>query len=260
VKLALAAFGVAPPPDFSAFLTRIERLAAQAALVGADLLALPEYFSMVLAGARVKAPDITAELLDVVEQAETLVEALRAIAARHKILLLAGSIPMREGDRILNRAPFIGPSGALAFQDKQAMTRFEAERWGVTGGATPTVFETASGRIGVSICYDAEFPLHVRRQVKADARLILVPSCTDSPAGFNRVRFCARARAIENQCFIAIIPLVGAAPWSGAIDENATTVSRRTACWRRATWTLPPCSSQRSISPPSTACARRVRC
>ncbi len=220
MKLALAAFGVAPPPDFSAFLTRIERLAAQAALVGADLLALPEYFSMVLAGARVKAPDITAELLDVVEQAETLVEALRAIAARHKILLLAGSIPMREGDRILNRAPFIGPSGALAFQDKQAMTRFEAERWGVTGGATPTVFETASGRIGVSICYDAEFPLHVRRQVKADARLILVPSCTDSPAGFNRVRFCARARAIENQCFIAIIPLVGAAPWSGAIDEN----------------------------------------
>jgi predicted amidohydrolase len=220
VKLALAAFGVAPPPDFAAFVTRVERLAAQAALAGADLLALPEYFSMVLAGARVRTPDIAAELLAVVEQAEALVAALRAIAARHKILLLAGSVPMRVGERILNRAPVIGPSGALAFQDKQAMTRFETERWGVAGGAAPAVFETGSGRIGVSICYDAEFPLHVRAQVKAGARLILVPSCTDSPAGFNRVRLCARARAIENQCFTAVIPLVGAAPWSGAIDEN----------------------------------------
>ena len=175
-------------------------------------------------------PDITAELADVVDQAEALVQALVTIASRHKIYLLAGTVPMRVGAEIRNRAPFIGPSGQLEFQDKQAMTRFEAERWGVSGGAGPKAFDTKFGRIGVSICYDAEFPLHVRAQVKAGAKLILVPSCTDSMAGFNRVRLCARARAIENQCFTAVIPLVGTAPWSGAIDENRGHAALFTPC------------------------------
>ena len=85
VKLALAPFSVAPPPHFDAFVTRIDRLAAQAALAGAELLALPEYFSMVLAGAHIKAPDIAAELADVVDQAEALVRAMVNIASRHKI-------------------------------------------------------------------------------------------------------------------------------------------------------------------------------
>ncbi|HEY1856072.1 carbon-nitrogen hydrolase family protein [Acidocella sp.] len=230
VKLAMAPFGVSPPPHFDAFVTRIDRLAAQSALAGADLLALPEYFSMVLAGAHIKAPDIAAELADVVDQAEALVRALVTIASRHKIYLLGGTVPMRVGAEIHNRAPLIGPSGQLEFQDKQAMTRFEAERWGVSGGAVPKVFETPFGRIGVSICYDAEFPLHVRAQVKAGAQLILVPSCTDSLAGFNRVRLCARARAIENQCFTAVIPLVGNAAWSGAIDENRGHAALFTPC------------------------------
>jgi predicted amidohydrolase len=197
MKLALAPFGVSPPPNFKSFITRIERLAAEAALGGADLLALPEYFSMVLAGASVTTPDLAAELAVVIAQADELVAALRETAARHKIYLLAGSIPMRTGTVINNRAAFIAPSGALAFQDKQCMTRFEAECWGITGGNPPQVFETSFGRIGVSVCYDSEFPLHVRAQVTAGARLILIPSCTDRPAGFNRVRLCARARHRE---------------------------------------------------------------
>jgi predicted amidohydrolase len=231
MKLALAQFGVSPPPSFAAFTTRIERLAAEAGMAGADLLVLPEYFSMVLAGATIETPDIAAELLAVVDQADGLITALREIAARHKIYLLAGSIPMRDADtKIRNRAPFIAPSGALAFQDKQSMTRFEAERWGIAGGAPPAVFETTHGIIGVSICYDSEFPLHVRAQATAGAQLILIPSCTDSAASFNRVRLSARARAIENQCFTAVSPLVGTAPWSGAIDENYGHAALYTPC------------------------------
>jgi predicted amidohydrolase len=230
MKLALAPFGVSPPPNFKSFITRIERLAAEAALGGADLLALPEYFSMVLAGASVTTPDLAAELAVVIAQADELVAALRETAARHKIYLLAGSIPMRTGTVINNRAAFIAPSGALAFQDKQCMTRFEAECWGITGGNPPQVFETSFGRIGVSVCYDSEFPLHVRAQVTAGARLILIPSCTDRPAGFNRVRLCARARAIENQCYTAVIPLTGQAPWSASIDENHGQAALFTPC------------------------------
>ncbi|HUM09168.1 MAG TPA: carbon-nitrogen hydrolase family protein [Acidocella sp.] len=221
MKLALAAFGVTPPPSRAAFITRIERLAAEASLAGADLLVLPEYFSMVLAGVEIKAPDIAAELEYVVNAAGQLLEQIVTLAQRHKLHILAGSIPMRDANgKVRNRAPFIAPSGAVKFQDKQAMTRFEAELWNVSGGEGPKVFDTALGRIGVSICYDSEFPLHVRAQVAAGAKLILIPSCTASMAGFNRVRLSARARAVENQCYTAVVPLVGNAAWSGSIDEN----------------------------------------
>jgi predicted amidohydrolase len=220
LKLALAQFGVEAPASFDDFVARIEKLACDAKAGGADILVLPEYAAMVLAGAYSKTPDIAAELAAVVDEADALIAAMRHIAAGQKIFILGGTMPMRMGTQILNRAPFFGPSGAVAFQDKQSMTRFEAERWGIAGGIGPRVFATPFGRIGVSICYDSEFPLHVRAQVAAGAELILVPSCTDTVAGFNRVRLCARARAVENQCFVAMTPLVGKAPWSGAIDEN----------------------------------------
>ncbi|GAN81711.1 carbon-nitrogen hydrolase family protein [Acidocella aminolytica] len=231
MKLALAPFGVSPPSSFKAFLLRIERLAAEAALAGADLLALPEYAAMVCAGAEIKAPDIEAELIYAVDKSSEILTALVEIAKRHKLYILGGSLPMRDSDgKIRNRAPFIAPSGQLEFQDKQAMTRFEEEEWGIAGGAVPKVFETKFGRIGISICYDSEFPLHVRPQVAAGAKLILVPCCTASPAGFNRVRFSARARAVENQCYTAVIPLIGEADWSGSIDVNVGHAALFTPC------------------------------
>ena len=87
-------------------------------------------------------------------------------------------------------------------------------------GLPPAVFETPWGRIGIAICFDLEFPPLVRAQVEAGAWLILAPSCTDTIAGFNRVRIAAAARAMENQCFVAIAPTVGDAPWCGALDRN----------------------------------------
>jgi predicted amidohydrolase len=220
MKVALSQFGVETPKDFDDFAARIEGIAREAKAGGADILVLPEYASMVLAGAFIRTPDIAAELETVVTHADALVAAMQNIARGVELFMLGGTVPVRSGAKIYNRAPFISASGAVVFQDKQSMTRFEAERWGVTGGESPRVFETPFGKIGVSICYDSEFPLHVRAQVTAGAQLILIPSCTDSIAGFNRVRLSARARAVENQCFIATSPLVGTAPWSGAIDEN----------------------------------------
>ncbi len=221
MRLALAQFGVTAPQHVAGFVARIAGLADKAKAGGADLLVLPEYAAMVLAGAEIRAPNITAELEFVTAQAGEFLRAMQRIAAGSQIYLLAGTLPMRDADgKIRNRAPFISPTGTLEYQDKQSMTRFEAEQWGISPGAAPKVFATAHGKIGVSICYDAEFPLHVRSQVNAGAELILVPSCTDSVAGFNRVRLSARARAVENQCIVATCPLVGFAPWSGAIDEN----------------------------------------
>jgi predicted amidohydrolase len=155
-----------------------------------------------------------------VENAEAILAAMRATAMRAGIWLLPGTLPMRDGGRVVARAPLIAPDGRMAFQEKRTMTRFETERWGIAAGAPPRVFDTPWGRLGISVCYDVEFPKHVRAQVEAGAWLILAPSCTDSAHGFTRVRISAAARAIENQCFVAIAPTVGEAPWSAALDTN----------------------------------------
>jgi predicted amidohydrolase len=222
MRLALAQFSVAPAPaSFAAFIARLRALASDARAAGADILVLPEYAAMILAGVSVHAPALTAELEAVVGEADGLIAALRDIAATEKLFIVGGTLPMRDADgKIRNRAPLCSPTGGLAFQDKQNMTRFEAEIWGISPGGPPKIFDTAIGRIGVSICYDSEFPLHVRAQAAAGAQILLIPSCTENLAGFNRVRLSARARALENQFYTAVSPLVGAAPWSAAIDEN----------------------------------------
>ena len=133
---------------------------------------------------------------------------------------MPGTLPFRDGGRVVNRAPLIAPFGKIAYQDKHVLTRFEAEEWGIAPGAPPNVFETPWGRIGISVCFDAEFPTLVRAQVEAGAWLILVPSCTDTLRGFHRVRIAAAARAMENQCFVCMAPTVGDAPWCGTLDRN----------------------------------------
>lgn len=104
--------------------------------------------------------------------------------------------------------------------EKLQMTRFEREQWGITGGTAQPVIELGELRLGVAICYDAEFPLIVRRLVEAGANVIAVPSCTDGLAGYHRVRIACTARALENQCYVVQAPTVGLAPWSIALDEN----------------------------------------
>ena len=127
---------------------------------------------------------------------------------------------MFEGPRPVNRAVLYGPDGVIGHQDKQIMTRFERENWDVTGAPGLRVFDTALGRIGILICYDSEFPLLGRALARAGAELLLVPSCTDTVAGFNRVRIGAMARALESQCVVVQAPTVGPCDWMPALDEN----------------------------------------
>ena len=222
LRLGLLQYGVGRPGGIAAFgralEARLEEGRAQA-----DLLVLPEYACVELGAALVggEVTDEQTELAAMVAAAPEILEAMRAAARRMGVWLLPGTLPMRRDDgRIINRAPLITPEGRLAFQDKRAMTRFETERWGVTQGADPNVFDTPWGRIGISVCYDVEFPKHVRVQVQEGAWLVLAPSCTDTLHGFNRVRIGAAARAMENQCYVAITPTVGQAPWSAALDVN----------------------------------------
>jgi predicted amidohydrolase len=220
LRLGALAYPVTAPASFAVFAEKFDGLVAEGSQGGAGLLVMPEYASMELAASGPKAGDVKAELEHICAQRAALLALYRETSRRHNVWLLPGTLPWDEGGRVRNRAPLISPDGLVRLQDKSVMTRFEAEQWGVQAGLPPRVFETPWGLVGIAICYDVEFPNLVRAQVKAGAGLILAPSCTDTLHGFNRVGLSARARALENQCFVAVAPTVGDAPGLATLDEN----------------------------------------
>ena len=105
-------------------------------------------------------------------------------------------------------------------QGKLHMTRFEPEEWKVSPGDQLRVFEAAFGSFAVTICYDVEFPEIARVAARHGAHLLVVPSCTDDRQGFLRVRYCAQARAIENQMYVIHSCTVGSLPMVPAVSLN----------------------------------------
>jgi predicted amidohydrolase len=94
------------------------------------------------------------------------------------------------------------------------------ELWSIRGGRELRTIDIPGARVGILICYDSEFPLLARRLCEAGATILLVPSCTDTEAGYHRVMLSCRARALEQQCFVLQSPTAGSAPWSPALDVN----------------------------------------
>ena len=74
------------------------------------------------------------------------------------------------------------------------------------------VYHTDYAKIAILVCYDVEFPEAARVLAEAGAEILFVPSCTDERQGFCRVRYCAQARAIENQIYVAMAGTVGNLP------------------------------------------------
>jgi len=223
MKIATAAY----PLDFHAswadYAAKLAEWVAGAAREGADLAVFPEYGAMelaTLAGSEV-AGDLERSLHAVSERMADAAELHAELAARHRLHVLGASATVFDaalGARPVNRATLFTPTGARGDQDKQIMTRFEREEWGVAPGGPLRLFDTALGKIGVLICYDAEFPLLGRALAEAD--LILAPSCTEAHAGYSRVRIGAMARALETQCVTVMASTVGDAAWSPAVDTN----------------------------------------
>lgn len=185
---------------------------------GADLLVIPEY-APCEAGFAVRGGAV-AERDAAASAAPALLSALEACAARSGLWIAGGTLLRRTDRGVVNACPLVSPSGLVGWQEKHCLTRFEREAWGLATGRFPSVFATPWGRLGLAVCYDAEFPPLVRAQVRAGADVILVPACTDNSHGAARVTISARARAIENQVIVAVSPTVGAAPWCESLDAN----------------------------------------
>jgi predicted amidohydrolase len=223
MKLAAAAYPLDAFAGFADYAAKLARWVGEAAGQGAELLVFPEYGAMELAS--LGGPDVAADLeraLHEVARWRPEVDALHiALAATHGVHILGASGPVFVDARPVNRATLYGPGGIVGHQDKQIMTRFERETWDVVPGMDGLrVLETPLGRIGIVICYDSEFPLLARRLVEQGAEILLAPSCTDTFAGFSRVRIGSMARALENQCVVVHSPTVGSCDFCPAVDEN----------------------------------------
>lgn len=208
---------------WDAYAAHLTELCEQAAGQGAQLLLLPEYAGLVLTGQLPAAErsDLHASIAGIQPLLPRWLQLCEDLARRLKIYLQPGSVAVLDDDgQYRNRAWLFGPQGCLGSQDKLMMTRFEREQWNIAAGSGLRVFDTELGKLGILICYDNEFPLLARRLAEGGADLILAPSCTDTEAGFYRVRIGAQARALENQIAVLQSPTVGLAPWSPSLDEN----------------------------------------
>lgn len=223
VKIASAQYDISFLETWANYQRKSERWVREAVEQGAKILLFPEYNTMELAS--LFSEEIYSSLDEQLAALQTVHEAFlnlfQGLAQEYQCIIQAGSFPVLISEKVYhNRAYLFMPNSEFDFQDKMMMTRFENEQWLISAGDELKTFDTEFGRIAINICYDSEFPLLARKQVEMGANLILVPSCTDTVAGFHRVKIGCQARALENQCYVAQAALVGDAAWSPAVDVN----------------------------------------
>ncbi|HJO34944.1 MAG TPA: GNAT family N-acetyltransferase [Gammaproteobacteria bacterium] len=149
---------------------------------------------------------------------EAICEHLRELAVSYNINIIAGSMPVYEDQALYNVSYLCRRDGTMDCQYKLHITPDERACWRMTGGEQLKVFDTDVGRIGILICYDVEFPELPRLLAERGAQILFVPYWTDTRTGYLRVRHCAQARAIENECYVAITGSVGNLPRVHNID------------------------------------------
>lgn len=223
MKVAAAQYPLSRHKNLKAWQTHIEKWVKEAAEQKADLLVFPEYGSMELVST-MKAEiqkNLAAQIKAMNELLPIFQETFQSLAKKYSCLILAPSLPiLNEKKKPINRAYFFGPS-SMSFQDKENMTRFEDEQWGViSGGEVLQVFETKYADIGVNICFDVEFPYAANKLARSGVKVLLAPSCTEGLRGCHRVHVGARARALENQYYVVVAQTVGDCDCSQAVDKN----------------------------------------
>jgi len=141
-----------------------------------------------------------------------IVKRFSELSISYNINIITGSMPEMVEDRLFNVGYLCQRNGTIDRFEKLHVTPDEARVWGLQGGSSLKTFETDCGRVGILICYDVEFPELGRLLADEGMDILFVPFLTDTQNGYSRVRNCAQARAIENECYVAIAGSVGNLP------------------------------------------------
>ena len=190
--------------DPQANIDQATRLIKEAVSAGAEYVQTPEMSNMVN-GHR---SSMMAALRD--EASDPMLAQFRDLARAHKIFLHAGSLAIKNGDKVANRAFVIGPDGdIMARYDKIHLFDVDlpnGETWResntYTGGQEAIAVDLPWARLGLTICYDVRFPYLYRGLAQAGCGILSAPACFTRQTGEAHWSVLHRARAIENGAFM----------------------------------------------------------
>jgi deaminated glutathione amidase len=210
VHVRLAVCQLNAREDRASNLAVARELLGRAKEAGADLAVLPEFTDYLGPAAGLPAP----EPVD-----GSYAKWFGELAAEHRMWVLAGSFHERGTDdaRTFNTSLIFDRTGGLAaayrkihLYDVEIPGRVSYhESRSVAPGDEPVVVDIEGVRVGLSICYDLRFPELYRRLAIDGARLLLVPAAFMLHTGRDHWEVLLRARAIENQCYVAAAAQIG---------------------------------------------------
>lgn len=177
-----------------------------------DFILFPEYFNAPLM-AKYNNLGEAQSIRKLAKYTDEIRERFVKLAISYNINIITGSMPyLSDDNRLLNVGFLCRRDGSYETYGKVHITPDEAKSWGLSGGKMVKTFDTDCAKIGVLICYDVEFPELSRLLAEEGMQILFVPFLTDTQNAYSRVKVCAQARAIENECFVAIAGSVGNLP------------------------------------------------
>ncbi len=176
-----------------------------------DFALFPEFFNAPLMALHEEMPEGEA-IRKLAEYTESIRDKFTGLALRYNINIITGSMPLLRNGQLYNVGYLCRRDGSREQYEKLHVTPDEVKCWGLNGGNKLQTFDTDCGKIGILICYDVEFPELSRLLAAEGMNILFVPFLTDTQNAFSRVQLCARARAVENECFVAIAGSVGNLP------------------------------------------------
>ncbi|MGZ5281766.1 MAG: bifunctional GNAT family N-acetyltransferase/carbon-nitrogen hydrolase family protein [Bacteroidia bacterium] len=218
VRLGLVQWQMRPYKSLDDLFGQVEFFVDAISDYKADFALFPEFFNAPLL-AEHNHLDEGQAIRKLAELTEQIKEKFMHYAVSYNINIITGSMPLiREDGTLRNVGYLVRRDGSHEMYEKLHVTPDETKFWGLKGGDTLKTFDTDCGKIGILICYDVEFPELPRILAAQGMQILFVPFLTDTQNAYSRVRHCAAARAIENECYVAIAGSVGNLPKVSNMD------------------------------------------
>ena len=211
VRLGLVQWQMRPYRTLEGLFEQIEFFADAVSAYNSDFALFPEFFSAPLMAEFNEFSEARA-IRKLAEFTEEIRDRFSNLAISRNVNIITGSMPYMAENGLYNVGYLCGRDGSIEMYEKIHCTPDEVRSWGLRGGNKIKTFDTDCGKVGVLICYDVEFPELPRLMAEQGMQILFVPFLTDTQNGYSRVRNCARARAIENECYVAIAGSVGNLP------------------------------------------------
>ncbi|UOY91030.1 GNAT family N-acetyltransferase [Ectobacillus sp. JY-23] len=203
--------------SFEEFATQVEYYTDVASDASSDFVVFPELFTtQLMSFLQERSPSRAVQRIT--EFTEDYINLFTDLAVKYNVNIIGGSHFVEEEGRVYNIAYLFRRDGTIEKQYKVHITPNERKWWGISAGDYIKVFDTDCGKIAIQICYDIEFPEMARIATENGAKIIFTPFCTEDRQGYLRVRYCAQARAVENQIYTVIAGTVGNLPQTENMD------------------------------------------